>query len=97
MQNLRSTAWDKKSRIDHILLSPSLFHAVKKMVHVNYGRKVSHHSAVAMAMDWVETDKGQTVFRCGAETHKNKQYQNIITCSFYRSLLNFVEDTSLKK
>ena len=38
--------------------------------------------AVVMAMDWAETDNGQGVFRCGVETHKNKQYQNLITCSF---------------
>ena len=79
--------------IDHILLSPSLIHAVKKIEHVNYGRRVSDHSAVVMTLDWAQTDKGQGVFRCGAETHKNIQYQDIIFCSFYKSVLDYVEDS----
>ena len=29
-KNIRSTAWEKKSRIDHILLSPALLPTVKK-------------------------------------------------------------------
>merc|ERR1711895_292922 len=79
-----------------ILISSSLLHAVKKIEHVNYGRKVSDHSAVVMTLDWAETDKGQGVFRCGAETHKNKHYQEIIYCSFYKSVLDYVEDTSVQ-
>ena len=49
-----------------------------------------------MTVDWAKIDTGQGFFRCGAETHKNKQYQSLITCSFYRSLLDFVEDTSVQ-
>ena len=49
-----------------------------------------------MTLDWAETDKGQGVFRCGAETHKNKHYQDIIFCSFYKSVLDYVEDTNVQ-
>ena len=49
-----------------------------------------------MTLDWAETDKGQGVFRCGAETHKNKNYQEIIYCSFYKSVLDYIEDTSIQ-
>ena len=94
--NIRNAALGKQSRIDHILISPSLLHAVKKIEHVNYGRRVSDHSAVVMTRDWVQTDKGQGVFRCGAETHKNKYYQDIIFCSFYKSVLDYVEDTNVQ-
>ena len=69
---------------------------LKKIEHVNYGRRVSDHSAVVMTLDWAETDKGQGVFRCGAETHKNIQYQDIIFCSFYKSVLDYVEDTTVQ-
>ena len=86
----------KQSRIDHILISPNLLHAVKKIEHVNYGRRVSDHSAVVMTLDWAETDKGQGVFRCGAETHKNKNYQEIIHCSFFKSVIDYIEDTRLR-
>ena len=68
----------------------------QKIEHVSYGRKVSDHSAVVMTLDWVETDNGQGVFRCGAETHKNKQYQTLMFCSFYKSVLDFVEDTTIQ-
>ena len=94
--NIRNAALGKQSCIDHILISPNLLHAVKKIEHVNYGRKVSDHSAVVMTLDWAETDKGQGVFRCGAETHKNKNYQEIIYCSFYKSVLDYIEDTSIQ-
>ena len=73
--NIRNASWERQSRIDHILLSASLLPADKKIEHVNYGRRVSDHSAGVMTLDWAETDKGQGVFRCGTETHKNKQYQ----------------------
>ena len=73
--NVRNVARGKQSRIDHILISPPLMNAVKKIEHVNYGRRVSDHSAVVLTLDWAETDKGQGVFRCGAVTHKNKNYQ----------------------
>ena len=63
---------------------------------MSYGRKVSDHSAVVMTLDWAETNKGQGVFRCGAETHKNKQYQKIMFCSFYKSIRDFVEDTTIQ-
>merc|ERR1712215_31859 len=33
------------------------------------------------------------VFRCGAETHKDKNYQELIICSFYKSVLDYIEDT----
>ena len=59
-------------------------------------QKVSDHSAVVMTLDWAETDKGQGVFRCGAETHKDKNYQEIIYCSFYKSVLDYIEDTSIQ-
>ena len=94
--NIRNAALGKQSRIDHILISPNLLHAVKKIEHVNYGRKVSDHSAVVMTLDWAETDKGQGVFRCGAETHKDKNYQEIIFCSFYKSVLDYIEDTGIQ-
>ena len=87
--NIRNIALGKQSRIDHILISPNLMHAVKKIEHVNYGRKVSDHSAVVMTLDWAETDKGQGVFRCGVGTHKNVNYQGIIHCSFYKSVIDF--------
>merc|ERR1712208_174109 len=29
-------------------------------------------------------------------THKNKNYQDIIYCSFYKSVLDYVEDTSVQ-
>merc|ERR1712002_919956 len=94
--NVRNVAWGKQSRIDHILLSPSLMHAVKKIEHVNYGRKVSDHSGVVLTLDWAETDKGQGVFRCGAETHKNKNYQELMQCSFYKSIIDFINNTELQ-
>ena len=71
-------------------------HAVKKIEHVNYGRRVSDHSAVVLTLDWTETDKGQGVFRCGAETHKNPNYQQLMDCSFYNSIIDFIEDTELQ-
>merc|ERR1711947_50009 len=92
--SIRNAALGKQSCIDHILISPNLLHAVKKIV--NNGRKVSDHSGVVMTPDWAETDKGQGVFRCGGETHKNKQYQKIVFCSFYKSILDFVEDTTIQ-
>ena len=63
---------------------------------MNYGRRVSDHSAVVMTMDRAETDKGQGVFHCGAETHKNKYYQQLIKCSFYKSFLHFMEDLTVQ-
>merc|ERR1712002_42846 len=94
--NIRNATLGKQSRIDHILISPNLLHAVKKIEHVNYGRKVSDYSAVVMTLDWAETDKGQGVFCCGAETHKDKNYQEIIYSSFYKSVLDYIEDTSIQ-
>merc|ERR1711888_375034 len=75
---------------------PETMLRIVKIEHVNYGRRVSDHSAVVMTLDWAETDKGQGVFHCGAETHKNKNYQEIIHCSFYKSVLDYIEDTSLQ-
>ena len=57
---------------------------------------MSDHSAVVMTLDWAQADKGQGVFRCGAETNKNIQYQDIIFCSFYKSVLDYVEDTTVQ-
>merc|ERR1712215_545326 len=58
-RNFRTANRDKQSRIDHILLSPSLLNAVKSIEHVYYGRKVSNHSAVVMKLDWAENNTGQ--------------------------------------
>merc|ERR1712074_391795 len=81
--NQRNVAWGKQSRIDHILLSPSLMHAVKKIEHVNYGRRVSDHSGVVLTLDW-------------AETHKNKNYQGLMQCSFYKSIIDYIDNTELQ-
>ena len=35
-------------------------------------------------------------FAVGAETHKNKHYQDIIFCSFYKSVLDYVEDATVQ-
>merc|ERR1711888_401992 len=94
--NVRNVAWGKQSRIDHILISPPLMNAVKKIEHVNYGRRVSDHSAVVLTLDWAETDKGQGVFRCGAETHKNKNYQELMHCSFYKSIIDYIDNPELQ-
>ena len=61
-KNFRSANCDKQSRIDHILLSPSLLDAVQSIEHVYYGRKVSDHSTVVMKLDWAETNTGQGSF-----------------------------------
>ena len=92
--NFRTASYDKQSRIDHILLSPSLLDAVKSIEHIYYGRRISDHSAVVMKLDWAETNTGQGIFRCGADTHKNKKYQELIRDSFRLNLLDFVGDTS---
>ena len=89
-RNFRSANRDKQSRIDHILLSPSLLDAVKSIEHVYYGRKVSDHSAVVMKLDWAETNTGQGIFRCGADTHRNVKYQELIRDSFRLNLIDFV-------
>merc|ERR1712002_59874 len=94
--NVRNVARGKQSRIDHILISPTLMHAVKNIEHVNYGRRVSDHSAVILTLDWAETDKGQGVFRCGAETHKNKNYQELMHCSFYKSIIDYIDNPELQ-
>ena len=49
-----------------------------------------------MTLEWAENNRGQGVFCCGAETHKNKQYQTLMFCSFYKSVLDFVEDTTIQ-
>merc|ERR1712215_231900 len=41
-----------------------------------------------------ETNTGQGLFRCGADTHKNKKYQELIRDSFKLNLFNFVGETS---
>ena len=92
--NFRTANFDKQSRIDHILLSPSILDAVKSIEHIYYGRRISDHSAVVMKLDWDETNTGQGIFRCGADTHKNKKYQELIRDSFKLNLLDFVGDTS---
>merc|ERR1711947_37127 len=92
--SIRNAALGKQSCIDHILISPNLLHAVKKIV--NYGRRVSDHSGVVLTLDWAETDKGQGVFRCGAETHKNKNYQGLMHCSFYKSIIDYIDNTELQ-
>ena len=51
---------------------------------------------IVLTLDWTETDKGQGVFRCGAETHKNTNYQELIHCSFFKSVIDFIDDTDLQ-
>ena len=46
---------------------------------------------MVMKLDWAETNTGQGIFRCGADTHKNRNYQELIRDSF---ILDFVGDTS---
>ena len=92
--NFRTASFDKQARIDHILLSPSILDAVKSIEHIYYGRRILDHSAVVMKLDWAETNTGQGLFRCGADTHKNKKYQELIRDSFRLNLLDFVGDTS---
>ena len=92
--NFRTANFDKQSRIDHILLSPSILDAVKSIEHIYYGRRISDHSAVVMKLDWAETNTGQGLFRCGADAHKNKNYQELIRDSFKLNLLDFVGETS---
>merc|ERR1711936_1360472 len=58
--------------------------------------RVSDHSGVVLTLDWAETDKGQGVFRCGAETHKNKNYQGLMHCSFYKSIIDYIDNTELQ-
>merc|ERR1712055_1003987 len=77
-------------------ISPNIMHAVKKIEHINYGRRVSDHSAVVLTLDWAETDKGQGVFRCGAKTHKNKNYQELMYCSFYKSIIDYIDNSELQ-
>merc|ERR1711895_189158 len=87
---IHGASCDKKSRIDHILLSPSLLDAVKSIEYVYYGRKVSDHSAVVMKLDWAKTNTGQGLYRCGADTHHNVNYQDFIRDSFRLDLIDFV-------
>merc|ERR1711895_36544 len=36
------------------------------------------------------------VFRCGAETHKIKNYQELMHCSFYKSIIDYIDNTELQ-
>ena len=47
-----------------------------------------------MKLDWAETNTGQGIFRCGADTHKNTRYQELIRNSFRLNLLDFVGDAT---
>merc|ERR1711888_39005 len=62
--------------------------------HFYYGRRISDHSAVVMKLGRAETNTGQGIFRCGADTHKNKKYQELIRDSFKLNLLDYVGDTN---
>merc|ERR1712215_440616 len=77
-----------------VLLSPFLLDAVKSIKHIYYGRRISDPSAVVMKLDWAATNTGQGIFRCGADTHRNKNYQELIRDSFRLNFLDFVGDTS---
>ena len=43
-----------------------------------------------MKLDWAETNTGQGIFRCGADTHRNVKYQELIRDSFRLNLIDFV-------
>ena len=65
------------------------------------GREVSDHKAVVMYLDWSHTNYGRGVFRCGANTHKDPNYQKRVRVAFSKALADYIDDldtaTSLRQ
>ena len=80
----RSSDSGKMSRLDHILITPKLLHAVQTVEHVKVGRDNSDPAAVLMYLHWSHSNVGKGVFWCGPNTHKDLNYQKVLELPLHK-------------
>ena len=83
------------SWLDHILATPNLLRAIQSVDYVRVGRGVSDHKVVVMHLDWLNTNYGRGVFRCGANTHKDPIYQKRVRLALVKALCVYVDEEAI--
>merc|ERR1711888_248180 len=85
----------KASRIDHILVSPSLTKFCQGVKH-KYTGSLSDHNAVILTLDWCKTPKGPGIFRAGVGIQNDPIYKEAISQIIKYSIASYITDEQIK-
>ena len=85
----------KASRIDHILVSPSLTKFCQGVKH-KYTGSLSDHNAVILTLDWCKTPKGPGIFRAGVGIQNDPIYKEAISQIIKYSIASYISDEQTK-
>merc|ERR1711888_138537 len=85
----------KASRIDHILVSPSLTKFCQGVKH-KYTGSLSDHNAVILTLDWCKTPKGPGIFRAGVGIQNDPIYKEAISQIIKYCIASYITDEQIK-
>ena len=75
----RTKNWEKKGRIDHLLVTPKLLEHIKDAKYVFHEHSITDHASLIFTIDIEEADMGPGVFRANP---------NLLNCPNYKVLLD---------
>ena len=95
MDNKSQKRAKKASRIDHILVSPSLTKFCQGVKH-KYSGGLSDHNAIILTLDWCQTPKGPGIFKAGVGLQNDPFYKETISQIIKYSIANYISDEQIK-
>ena len=95
MDNKSQKRAKKASRIDHILVSPSLTKFCKEIKH-KYSGGLSDHNAIILTLDWCQTPKGPGIFKAGVGLQNDPVYKEAISQIIKYSIASYISDEQTK-
>ena len=85
----------KASRIDHILVSPSLTKFCQSVKH-KYSGGLSDHNAIILTLDWCRTPKGPGIFKAAVGLQNDPFYKETISQIIKYSIASYITDEQTK-
>ena len=85
----------KASRIDHILVSPSLTKFCQGCKH-KYSGALSDHNAIILTLDWCRTLKGPGIFKAAVGLQNDPLYKETISQIIKYSIASYISDEQTK-
>merc|ERR1712082_268282 len=81
-----------KSRLDYVLVTPSLYYSISDVTHVFHEYDITDHASTYFSIDFQPKNDGPGVFRAHPSLLQNKEYISIINNLIFRTILDDLKD-----
>ena len=86
----------KRSRLDHMLVSPTFLNNVKEYNTIHNPWDISDHATISVKIDLTLSKGGPGIFRCPPSIHKDITYHRLICNTIKATILEYTQESDTR-